>query len=54
MVLLTISLSSAYFGRQFRPSSGALVCAYSLWYKAKTMLPTGAAGSIVGALYHEL
>ena len=48
-VLLIISISSTCFGRQFRPSSGALDCVYSLWYNAPTMLP---AGSIVGALYH--
>jgi len=51
VILLTISISSTCFGQQFRPSSGALDCVYSLWYKAPTMLP---AGNIVGALYHKL
>jgi len=27
-----ISISLTFFGRQFRPSSGALDCVYSLWY----------------------
>ena len=40
IILLTISISSTCFGREFRPSSGALDCAYSLWYKAPTMLVT--------------
>jgi len=51
VILLTISISSTCFGREFRPSSGALDCVYSLWYKAPMMLP---AGNIVGALYHKL
>jgi len=38
---LIISISSSCFGRWFRPSSGALDCVYSLWYKAPMMLPTG-------------
>jgi len=60
ILLLIISISSTYFGLQFRPSSGALDCFYSLWYKAPTMLPAGDTsswspeGSIVGALYHKL
>ena len=41
IILLTISISSTCFGREFRPSSGALDCVYSLWYKAPTMLPAG-------------
>ena len=45
IILLIISISSACFGPLFRPSSWALDCVYSLWYKA---------GSIVGALYHKL
>ena len=36
-----MSISSTCFGRQFRPSSGALDCVYSLWYKTPTMLPAG-------------
>ena len=36
---------------EFRSSSGALDCLYSLWYNAPTILP---AGSIVGTLYHKL
>ena len=51
IILLTISISSTWFGRLFRPSSGALDCVHSLWYKTQTMLP---AGSIVDALYHKL
>jgi len=34
-------MSSTCFGRRFRPSSGALDCVYSFWYKAPTMLPAG-------------
>jgi len=41
IILLTISISSTCFGRQSRPSSGALDCVYSLWYSAPTMLPAG-------------
>jgi len=41
IILLTISISSTCFRRQFRPSSGALDCVYSLWYKAPMMLPAG-------------
>jgi len=41
IVILLISISSTCFGRQFRPSSGALDCVYSLWYEALTMLPAG-------------
>jgi len=41
ILLLTISISLTCFGRQFRPSSGALDCVYSVWYKAPTMLPAG-------------
>ena len=41
LILLIISISSTCFGRLFRPSSGALDCVYSLWYKAQTMLPAG-------------
>ena len=37
--LLIIPISSTCFRRWFRPSSGALDCVYSLWYKARTMLP---------------
>ena len=36
IILLTISICSTCFGRQFRPSSGALDCVYSLWYKVPT------------------
>ena len=39
--LLIIPISSTYFGRWFRPYSGALDCVYSLWYNAPTMLPAG-------------
>jgi len=35
--LLIILISSTYFGRWFRPSSGALDCVYSLRYNAPTM-----------------
>jgi len=38
IILLITSISSTCFGRQLRPSSGALDCVYSLWYKAPTML----------------
>ena len=41
IVLLIISISSTCFGRQFRQSSRALDCVYSLWYKAPTMLSDG-------------
>ena len=41
IVLLIISISSTCFGLQFRPSSGALDCVYSLWYNAPTMQPAG-------------
>jgi len=41
MIILSISISSTCFGQEFRPSSGALDCVYSLWYKAPTMLPAG-------------
>ena len=41
IILLIISISSTGFGRQFRPSSGALDCVYSLCYKVPTMLPAG-------------
>jgi len=57
IVLLIISFSSTCFGRQFRPSLGALDCVYSLWYNAPTVLPAGdqdevsLAGSTDGALY---
>ena len=39
--LLIVSISSKYFGRWFRPSSGARDCVYSLRYNAPTMLPAG-------------
>ena len=51
IILLRILISSTCFGQSFCPSSGALDCVYSLWYKAPAVLP---AGSIVGALYHNL
>jgi len=68
ILLLIFSISWTCFGRQFRPSSGALDCVYSLWYNAPAMLPVGdqdevessstsflsPAGSIIGALYHKL
>ena len=41
ITVLIISISSTCFGRYFRPSSAALGCVYSLWYKAPTMLPAG-------------
>jgi len=40
-MLLIISIISTCFGQQFRLSSGALDCVYSLWYKAPKMLPAG-------------
>ena len=40
-ILLIIPISSTCFGRWFRPSSGALDCIYSLWYKAPTTLLAG-------------
>ena len=39
-------MNSTYFGRKFRPSSGALDCVYSLWYNALTMLPAGDQDSV--------
>jgi len=48
---LVISISSTCFGRQFRPSSGALDCVYSLWHNTPAMLPVG---SNAGALYHSI
>ena len=41
IILLIMSISSTCFGRQFRPSSGALDCVYSWCYNAPTMLPAG-------------
>jgi len=39
IILLIISIISTCFGRKFRPSSGALDCVYSLWYKAPKKWP---------------
>jgi hypothetical protein len=36
-----IPIISKYFGRWFRPSSGALDCVYSLWHNAPTMFTAG-------------
>ena len=41
IILLIISISSTCFGREFRPSSRALDCVYSLWCNAPTVLPAG-------------
>ena len=41
IILRITSISSTCFGRQFRPSSGALDCVYSLWYNAPTVMPVG-------------
>jgi len=40
IILLIMSIISTCFGRYFRPSSGALDCVYSLWYKASSVLYT--------------
>ena len=45
-------------GQPIRPSSGALLTIYSIWYYAPTLLLTGATvapvSSSVGALYQKL
>ena len=40
-LLLIVTISSTYFGRLFRLSSGTLDCVYSLLYNARTILLAG-------------
>ena len=56
IILLIILISVTCFRRRFRPSSGALDCVYSLWYKAPTMLPAcrqQRVGRGIALLFHD-
>jgi len=52
IILLIFSISSTCFVRQFRLSSGALDCVYSLWYKSPTMLPAGGQDEVELLIYY--
>ena len=48
-------ISSTYFGRCFRPSSGALDCIYNFWYSPIMLLPAGVMDEMEGQfrLFHD-